>query len=186
MSPNTVSCDSRARVRGLPPASGAAETDWPTYNRTLTSERFAALDTINTKMSRNSGSCVATTRANRVGFRPPRAGRRRTVRDDRARYPLDRSEYLRAELARSRGFRLRRASGSTVASPGLKARVARSGNSPAYDPALNLIFTGEVDWCVTVHASPAMRSRRRQWTAPGAAHRTASARRTTPRTGPGG
>jgi len=28
-------------------------------------------------------------------------------------------------------------------------------NSPAYDPVLNLIFTGEVDWCVTVHAAPA-------------------------------
>jgi alcohol dehydrogenase (cytochrome c) len=28
-------------------------------------------------------------------------------------------------------------------------------NSPAYDPTLNLIFTGEVDWCVTVHAAPA-------------------------------
>ncbi|HEY0179390.1 MAG TPA: PQQ-binding-like beta-propeller repeat protein [Dokdonella sp.] len=25
-------------------------------------------------------------------------------------------------------------------------------NGPAYDPAHNLIFTGEVDWCVTVHA----------------------------------
>jgi PQQ-dependent dehydrogenase (methanol/ethanol family) len=26
-------------------------------------------------------------------------------------------------------------------------------NSPAYDPAHNLIFTGEVDWCTTVHAA---------------------------------
>ncbi|GAA0715836.1 pyrroloquinoline quinone-dependent dehydrogenase [Dokdonella soli] len=28
-------------------------------------------------------------------------------------------------------------------------------NGPAYDPALNLVFTGEVDWCVTVHAATA-------------------------------
>jgi alcohol dehydrogenase (cytochrome c) len=27
-------------------------------------------------------------------------------------------------------------------------------NSPAYDPTLNLILTGEVDWCVTVRAAP--------------------------------
>ena len=28
-------------------------------------------------------------------------------------------------------------------------------NGPAFDPADNLIFTGEVDWCTTVHAAPA-------------------------------
>jgi alcohol dehydrogenase (cytochrome c) len=28
-------------------------------------------------------------------------------------------------------------------------------NSPAYAPALNLIFTGEVHWCTTVHLAPA-------------------------------
>lgn len=28
-------------------------------------------------------------------------------------------------------------------------------NSPAYDPADNLIFTGEVDWCTTVRTAPA-------------------------------
>ena len=28
-------------------------------------------------------------------------------------------------------------------------------NGPAYDPSDNLIFTGEVDWCVTVHAATA-------------------------------
>ena len=27
-------------------------------------------------------------------------------------------------------------------------------NSPAFDPEHNLIFTGEVDWCTTVHAAP--------------------------------
>ena len=27
-------------------------------------------------------------------------------------------------------------------------------NGPAYDPQHNLLFTGEVDWCVTVHADP--------------------------------
>ncbi len=27
-------------------------------------------------------------------------------------------------------------------------------NSPAFDPVHNLIFTGEVDWCTTVHAAP--------------------------------
>src|ERR1700747_944473 len=38
-----------ATLAGLPLASSAAGQDWPTYNRTLTSERFAALDAINTK-----------------------------------------------------------------------------------------------------------------------------------------
>ncbi len=28
-------------------------------------------------------------------------------------------------------------------------------NGPAFDPADNLIFTGEVDWCTTVRAAPA-------------------------------
>jgi PQQ-dependent dehydrogenase (methanol/ethanol family) len=34
---------------GLPSASAADGKDWPSYNRTLTSERYAPLDTINTK-----------------------------------------------------------------------------------------------------------------------------------------
>ena len=49
MSPNTVLAIAALTLAGLPLAGSAAENDWPTYNRTLTSERFAALDAINTK-----------------------------------------------------------------------------------------------------------------------------------------
>ena len=38
---------------GLHAANAADCKDWPSYNRTLTSERFAALDTINTKNVRD-------------------------------------------------------------------------------------------------------------------------------------
>jgi PQQ-dependent dehydrogenase (methanol/ethanol family) len=48
MSRTTLLAVAAATLAGLPLAS-AAEKDWPTYNRTLTSERFAALDGINKK-----------------------------------------------------------------------------------------------------------------------------------------
>jgi len=49
MSRTTVLAVAAATLAGLPLASSAAGQDWPTYNRTLTSERFAALNAINTK-----------------------------------------------------------------------------------------------------------------------------------------
>src|SRR4029077_4188517 len=47
--PTTVVAIVALTLVGLPLAGRAAERDWPTYNRTLTSERFTALDAINTK-----------------------------------------------------------------------------------------------------------------------------------------
>ena len=49
MSRTSVLAVAAATLAGLPLASSAAGQDWPTYNRTLTSERFAALNAINTK-----------------------------------------------------------------------------------------------------------------------------------------
>ncbi len=45
---------------GQPSARGADASDWPSYNRTLTSARFSPLDTITTK----NGICALSTRWN--------------------------------------------------------------------------------------------------------------------------
>ena len=58
---------------GLPQATQVAADnakDWPSYNRTLTSNRFSPLDEITPKMPASSRSCAPTTPANTPASTP--------------------------------------------------------------------------------------------------------------------
>ncbi|HWS66790.1 MAG TPA: PQQ-binding-like beta-propeller repeat protein [Steroidobacteraceae bacterium] len=155
MSPNTVLAIAALAFAGLPPASSAAETDWPAYNRTLTSERFAALDAINTKNVKALRVLCSYDTGEQSGFQTglvqvEGALSVTTEHDTLSIDPNTCAQNWRAH----EDF----ASGALRVNRGLAWLEGQGGaewNSPAYDPALNLIFTGEVDWCVTVHASSA-------------------------------
>ena len=81
-------------------ASGGTEGDWPSYNKTLTSDRFSQLSQINrTNADKLKVLCTYdTTAIYRLQFRAARGERRADLRD-RIRHLLDRSFDMPRELA---------------------------------------------------------------------------------------
>ena len=92
-----------APAPAAPPSPAAA--DWPSYNKTLTSERFSDLSQINTK---NVGKLKVLCTYDTGRFTSFETGlimvRGRAHRHDRIRYFLDRPGDLRRELAHARGI----------------------------------------------------------------------------------
>ena len=84
----------------IPATADAGDGDWPSYNRTLTSERYAPLAEINAETSQQAEGAVHLRHGAVLELRVrPDHGQRRFDRHDHVRHFLPRSGKLRRELA---------------------------------------------------------------------------------------
>ena len=100
------------------PQAPAADADWPSYNRTLTSERYSPLSQINTEnVGKLKVLCTYDVgELHRLRVRPDHGGGR-ADRHHRIRYFLARPGDLRRELAHPRGLSRRAFCRPTAAPP---------------------------------------------------------------------